>query len=122
MADKISCCVRKRTPPGARVHVSAYVSHYVAKYERASVASFVAKLYSQDSYLAHFYCTDSCSQSVKWLQEEAAARRETPSRITVMPVGPLVGAWLRDHPLHGRSSLLSALPAGLLHCLQGVMK
>ena len=47
---------------GGSVHVSAFVTHFVAKYDKAVVDKFVAKLYSEGgnkSDLDHFYTSDT---------------------------------------------------------------
>ena len=67
--------------------MSAYVSHYVAKYDRATVAKFAASLHGEGepATLDTFYCTDSVGCVVNWLQEECAKRTipGVPSRLQV---------------------------------------
>jgi len=77
--------------------VSAFVTHFVAKYERSVVDKFVAKLYSEDgkSDLDHFFTSDSVACSVAWLNEEVAKRAE-PKRVTIVSAAPVVASWLRE--------------------------
>ena len=46
---------RADTPAPAAAQVCAYVSHYVAKYDRATVSKFVDKLYAGGA-LDEFHC------------------------------------------------------------------
>jgi len=81
--------------------VGAYVTHFVAKYERGVVDKFVAKLYSEGgakSDLDHFFTSDTVACSVAWLSEEVA-KRAGPSKVTVMSVAPVVAKWLQDASL-----------------------
>jgi hypothetical protein len=56
--------------PRSEVTVTAFVSHFVAKYDRAVVGSFATKLYANDSPLDAFYCSDSipCTCQVRALR------------------------------------------------------
>ena len=86
--------------------VSAYVTHFVAKYDRAVVESFVAKLYSDGSALDSFHCSDSLSTATSWLLEACFARtaKGQAQRAFVMPIAPVLASWIREHPPDQRGS------------------
>lgn len=94
--------ILKKKAEGA-VKVSAWVSHFVAKYDRPTVHKFVDKLYGGPDSLDFFYCTDSNPTVVGWLTEELAAR-DGPTRASVMPLGPLIAEWVAAHPLKPSAS------------------
>lgn len=55
------------------LNVAAFVSHFVAKYDKAVVDKFVAKLYSEGEHVSdldHFYTTDTVGCSTRWLSAE----------------------------------------------------
>jgi len=87
--------VRKRCQ--GQVHVSAFVSHYVAKYDRQAVSKFVSNLYDGHA-LDRFYCTDSISKVVDWLLEECGKRQDEPLRVQVIPLAPLIATWISQNP------------------------
>jgi len=90
--------VRKRS--AGKVTVSAYVSHYVAKYDRQAVVKFVSTLYGDNGRsptLDRFYCTDSIPTVVGWLVEECNTRGGN-SRVQVVPLAPLIADWIRSNP------------------------
>ena len=109
--------IRARAGPGTRV--SAYVSHFVAKYDRATVRAFSEKLHGAGSPLDHFYCTDSIPNVVRWLRDDCAGR-PGPSKVHVMPIAPLVAQWIKAHPLAGRKAPRAGAPradrAALVAC------
>ena len=78
--------------------VCAYVTHYVAKYDRATVSKFVSKMYSADAALDEFHCTDSIPNVIGWLKDELEARQAAapaaPRKVHVMPLAPLIGDWI----------------------------
>jgi len=87
--------------------VGAFVSHFVAKYERAVVDKFVATLYSENgtaSDMDYFYTTDSIPLTTNWLQEEAARRIAAghPKRVFLTPLAPMIASWVssRSTPTH----------------------
>jgi hypothetical protein len=90
----------------APLRVEAYVSHFVAKYDRATVAKFLASLYAADAPLDTFHCTDSIPVVVRWLRDDADARvaAGAPTRVRVMPLAPLVADWVKRHPLDARAA------------------
>jgi len=77
--------------------VGAFVTHFVAKYERAVVDAFVQKLYSEvgQSDLNNFYTTDSIPLTTNWLLEEAAKRSGGPERVQVTSLAPLMAEWIK---------------------------
>ncbi len=75
------------------IEVGAYVSHFVAKYDRATVTKFVDKLYGGS--LDTFSCTDSIPKVVRWLEEDVAAKGGA-SRATLVKLAPLVAQWLKQ--------------------------
>lgn len=84
--------------------ISAFVSHFVAKYDRAVVDKFVTQVYSEGGYASAmdtFYCTDSIPNTTSWLQEEVAKRVAAgqPKRVVVDTVAPLVCEWVSKRPL-----------------------
>jgi hypothetical protein len=93
--------VRSHCAPGGLLHVSAYVSHFVATYDRAKVATFVGKLYATDAPLDEFHCSDSIPTVVRWLVEEcdARVRAGAPRKAHVMPLGAMLAAWVQTNPL-----------------------
>merc|ERR1712083_894113 len=90
-----------RSHASADVTVGAFVTHYVAQYDRANVAKFVRKLQGESGsppVLNQFSCTNSIPMVVSWLQEEAksiANGKELP--ITVMSVAPVIAEWVLKH-------------------------
>ena len=84
--------------------MSAYVSHYVAKYDRGTVTSFVAKLYGdkEEPVLDMFYTTDSVGCVVSWLKEECDKRTGVPPRLQVASLAPLIAGWIARNPLPTR--------------------
>jgi len=106
--------VRKRS--SGKVHVSAYVSHYVAKYDRQAVTKFVDALFGENGATAdldQFYCTDSIPGVVDWLKEECAKRGGEP-RLQVVPLAPLIAQWICSNPPQKKSVLQTALAGGYL--------
>jgi len=61
-----------RTHADGAIKVCAYVSHYVAKYDRATVSKFVDKLYAGGA-LDEFHCSDSIPNVAARLQGGHAA-------------------------------------------------
>ena len=107
------------------------MSHYVAKYDRATVAKFAASLHGEGepATLDTFYCTDSVGCVVGWLQEECAKRTGVPPRLHVASLAPLIASWILRNPLPAsRVSLLESfyyakvrprLGGGLLAAVRG---
>jgi hypoxanthine phosphoribosyltransferase len=89
--------IRKHAEPG--VHVAAYVSHFVGKYDRSVVANFVTSLYDPKATLDFFHCTDSVAQTVAWLREEIEQRRAggQPERCHVMGLAKAIADWVSTH-------------------------
>lgn len=90
-----------RKHAGSGISVSAYVSHFVAKYDRSTVASFAKKLYAEDGgapSLDYFHCTNSIPLVTSWLGEEIAARtaKGLDSRAQVMSLAPTIAKWLKQ--------------------------
>ena len=90
-----------RLPPAGRPTVSAFVSHFVAKYERKVVDSFVSKLYSEGDNVSDmntFYCTDSVACSVKWLNEEVDKRVAAGKGklAHVVSCAPVIAEWVKE--------------------------
>ena len=84
---------------GGKGSVAAFVSHFVAKYERAVVDKFVAKLYGEGgeaSDLDAFFCTDSVACSVAWLEAEVAQRAaaQKPRLAHVFSCAPVIAEWV----------------------------
>lgn len=80
------------------LNVAAFVSHFVAKYDKAVVDKFVAKLYSEGEHVSdldHFYTTDTVGCSTRWLSAEVEKRDGKP-RCTVMSVAPVIATWLSE--------------------------
>jgi len=91
--------------------VAAFVTHFVAKYERAVVDKFVAKLYSEGdtkSDLDAFYTCDTVACSVAWLQEEVA-KRTGPPRATVFSIAPVLASWLMGHHTAAAADSISGI-------------
>jgi len=112
--------VRSHCAAGGKLHVSAYVSHFVATYDRAKVAKFVDKLYAADAPLDEFHCSDSIPTVVQWLREEIDARVDAgaPRKAHVMKLGAMLAAWVQANPLAPQGRLLfprasGARPQGL---------
>jgi len=112
--------VRSHCTPGGQLHVSAYVSHFVATYDRAKVATFVGKLYAADAPLDEFHCSDSIPTVVKWLIEEVDARvgAGAPRKAHVMPLGAMLAGWVQANPLQPQGKTIfrrasGARPQGL---------
>jgi hypothetical protein len=89
--------IRRHAEPG--VHVAAYVSHFVGKYDRSVVTEFVQTLYDPTAGLNFFHCTDSVAQTVAWLREEMEKRREAgqPERCRVMGLAKAIADWVSTH-------------------------
>mmetsp|Transcript_38336 Transcript_38336/g.124701 ORF Transcript_38336/g.124701 Transcript_38336/m.124701 type:complete len:533 (+) Transcript_38336:58-1656(+) len=87
-----------RTHADGAIKVCAYVSHYVAKYDRATVSKFVDKLYAGGA-LDEFHCSDSIPNVVAWLKEDAKLKMEAgaPQRVHVMQLAPLIGEWIKEN-------------------------
>ena len=86
---------------GKAASVSAFVSHFVAKYERKVVDSFVSKLYSEGDNVSDmntFYCTDSVACSVKWLNEEVDKRVAAGKGklAHVVSCAPVIAEWVKE--------------------------
>jgi phosphoribosylpyrophosphate synthetase len=94
--------------------VGAFVTHFVAKYERAVVDKFVATLYSEGgaaSDLNEFFTTDSIVMTTTWLAEEAKKRVAggQPERVMIAPLAPVLAEWLlsRPTPAHAKAMDIS---------------
>lgn len=90
----------KKRAAGA-ITVAAYVTHFVAKYDKSVVEKFVEKLYGGGVALDTFHCTDTLPSTTRWLEEEVearAARGEAP-RAFIMSVAPMIAQWIQEHPL-----------------------
>ena len=80
---------------------AAFVTHFVAKYEKSVVDKFVQRLYSEGemtSDLDHFYTTDTVACAVAFLEAEVA-KRDDPKRVTVTSVAGVVAEWLNEQAL-----------------------
>ncbi|KAL1523575.1 hypothetical protein AB1Y20_018511 [Prymnesium parvum] len=92
-----------RSHAGADVTVNAFVSHFVAKYDHATVKKFVDKLYQDGCGVDSFTCTDSIPNVVQWLQAAGLERQAAglPQKAFVMPLAPLIADWILQEPLGG---------------------
>ena len=95
--------LKKKCTSGG-VKVFAWVSHFVAKYDRPTVDTFVEKLYAGADSLDFFYCTDSNPGVIGWLNAALQSRKGEPAKAWVMPLGPLIAKWVAAHPLHPPTS------------------
>lgn len=87
--------IRNRAGPG--ITVDAFVTHFVAQYDRATVTTFVDKLYGdkgQQPPIDTFACTNSIPGVVKWLREEVGKRDPSLSRIHVTSLAPIIFEWV----------------------------
>ena len=80
----------------------AFVSNFVAKYEKKVADSFVSKLYSEGdnaSDMTTFYCTDSVACSVKWLNEEVDKRVAAGKGklAHVVSCAPVIAEWVKEN-------------------------
>lgn len=93
--------VRGKAAPGAKLHVSCFVSHFVATYSKDKVAKFVEKLYAPNAPLDEFNCTDSIPNVVQWLTDELDSRvaKGAPRKAKVMTIAPVLAEWVTSHPL-----------------------
>ena len=96
---------RRASQDEGGVRVEAYVSHFVALYDRAKVRSFVDKLYDDraDGGLDMFSCSESVPTVVGWLRDECLRKeqRSDPQelqRLHVVGLAPLISDWLADEP------------------------
>ncbi len=89
--------IRNHASAGAPLRVVAYVSHYVAKYDRETVSKFVSKLYGPDAPLDEFHCTDSIPNVIAWLKADVDTRVAAGEglKVHVMPLAPLIGDWIK---------------------------
>mmetsp|Transcript_50047 Transcript_50047/g.108450 ORF Transcript_50047/g.108450 Transcript_50047/m.108450 type:complete len:501 (+) Transcript_50047:197-1699(+) len=89
------------------VHVSAYVTHFVAKYDTKTVEAFVNKLYSEsERSLDDFHCTDSVADVVATLAQRVKKHvaNGEPKRAHVMPLAAVIAEWINAQaPLAPRS-------------------
>jgi phosphoribosylpyrophosphate synthetase len=85
-----------RKHAGGNNRVAAYVSHYVAKYDRGTVTKFVDKLYGKDAPLDEFHCTDSIPNVIAWLKEDVKKHVEAGAaqKVHVMQLAPMIGEWI----------------------------
>lgn len=83
------------------MHVSCFVSHFVATYSKDKVAKFVEKLYAPNAPLDEFNCTDSIPNVVQWLTDDIEARvaKGAPRKAKIMTIAPLLAEWVTSHPL-----------------------
>ena len=125
-----------RRNAASKIEVHAYVTHFVAKYDRSTVTKFVAKLYEEDrpvdvsgslegiapKMLDEFHCTDSIPDVTMWLREDVQAQvgLGNKARAHVMPLAPLIADWIGSQPAptappaaSSPSKLAMALAAGL---------
>jgi len=88
-----------RSHAEAGVTVDAFVTHFVAKYDQATVRKFVEKLYMDGCGVDSFTCSDSIPNVVGWLNAEAAKRQEKggKQKIHVMPLAPLISKWILNN-------------------------
>mmetsp|Transcript_27495 Transcript_27495/g.83656 ORF Transcript_27495/g.83656 Transcript_27495/m.83656 type:complete len:449 (+) Transcript_27495:107-1453(+) len=90
--------IRKHAEPS--VHVAAYVSHFVGKYDRPTVSKFVSSLYDNtgERSLDEFYCTDSVAQTIAWLREDLAKRpQDEEPRCHIMSLARVIKDWVITH-------------------------
>ena len=109
--------IRKHS--GGTMSVAAFVTHFVAKYDKKVVDAFVQKLYSEGgnaSDLDHFYTTDTVACSAAWLQAEVA-KRDGPSRCTVTSVAPVIAGWLKESGVPAPSPVPSLSPLSMIPCM-----
>ena len=57
-------------------------------------------LHSPHPVLDSFFCTDSVAASASWLETEEAAlvADGQPLKVNVMPIAPVIAAWIRENP------------------------
>ena len=63
--------------------------------------AIVDQLYAEDCPLDTLVTTDSNATVATWLEEELA-NRPAPPKASLMPIAPLLAAWLRASALHPR--------------------
>lgn len=105
--------IRVHAEPG--VYVAAYVTHFVGKYSRETVSSFVKALYEggETPSLDAFHCTDSVAQTIGWLREELTARDATgaPRRAHIMGLAPVIASWVKSRATPPDATTPGATPA-----------
>jgi len=81
-----------------KIKVAAFVTHFVAQYDRGTVAKFVDRLYSSgdEALIDTFTCTDSIPGIVSDLEHEVRARDQKMERLQVISLAPIIVEWVKE--------------------------